>query len=428
MSANRTSFWKKNPVLLNKEYRAFLTIRFGLIFALSMQFTIVTYWIYHITGGSKLALGMVGLAEVIPVICCSLFSGHFVDVKEKRNLLLKLIVGYIFLGTCLFYLSLPHAGVFFSTQIIIASIYGFIFLGGILRSFLGPATFSLIGLIVPREQYANATSWGSMAWRLGAVLGPLLSGTIIAIKGIEVGMGMVVLFEILMFLPALYIKKKPVLKTSREPILQSIGEGLKFVLRTPELLGAQLLDMFSVLFGGAVALLPAVQNEFFPPSENFFSGAMAFGFLRAAPGIGALITLGLLAFIPLKTNPGRKLFACVAGFGMSIIVFGLSRNFFLSFVVLVFSGIFDAVSVVIRSTILQLVTPDNMRGRVASVNTMFISSSNELGDFESGLMATWLGTARAIVAGGMITLTVVLTTFLGNKKLKDFQFEEKQIQ
>jgi len=222
-----------------------------------------------------------------------------------------------------------------------------------------------------------------------------------------------------MFFPLLKITVKPILKKAKEPILQSVTEGLRFVIKTPTLLAAQCLDMFSVLFGGAVALLPVYQKEILHVNE------MGFGILRSAPGVGALLTLGLLAFLPLKTYPGRKLFVCVTGFALSIIIFGISKNFYLSFFMLLLSGMFDAVSVVIRSTILQLVTPDEMRGRVSAVNTMFVSSSNELGDFESGVMAHWLGTVRAVVTGGCITLGVIVFTFFKAPQLREFSFEEK---
>ena len=195
---------------------------------------------------------------------------------------------------------------------------------------------------------------------------------------------------------------------------------MQFVLKTPTLLAAQCLDMFAVLFGGAVALLPVYQKEILHVNE------MGFGILRSAPGIGALLTLGLLAFLPLRTDPGRKLFLCVTGFAVSIIIFGISTNFYLSFFMLLLSGMFDAVSVVIRSTILQLVTPDAMRGRVSAVNTMFVSSSNELGDFESGLMAHWLGTVRAVVTGGCITLGVIAFTFFKAPQLREFSFDEAE--
>ncbi|MGC4039520.1 MAG: MFS transporter [Flavobacterium sp.] len=417
--AKVSGFFYKNPSLKIKEFQAYLTSRLGVIFSLNMQSTILYYWVYHITN-DKLSLGFVGLAEVIPAIGCSLFAGHFVDQNEKRKMVLTCLVGYITIAVCLAILALPITHQNLSTTTIVCFIYFFVFIGGIFRSFFSPSMFSLFGLVVPREHYANATSWSSMSWQMGAVLGPLVAGFIIAWFGIPFGLFAVLGIQLLLFIPLLSISVKPILKKEKEPILQSVSDGLRFVFKTPTLLAALSLDMFSVLFGGAVALLPVYQKEILHVNE------MGFGILRAAPGIGALLTLGLLAFLPLKTYPGRKLFLCVAGFALSIIIFGISRNFFLSFFMLLLSGMFDAVSVVIRSTILQLVTPDAMRGRVSAVNTMFVSSSNELGDFESGVMASWLGTVRAVVVGGCLTLGVVVFTFFKAPQLRDFSFEEKE--
>lgn len=412
-------FFKKNPSLLIKEFRYFLAIRFGLIFALNMQITIIFYWVYHLTN-DKLALGFVGLAEVIPAIGCSLFAGHFVDLTEKRRMVLTCISSYILLATGLFILTTPFSVGHLGVQTSLYLIYFFVFCGGIIRSFMGPSVFSLFGLVVPRKNYANATSWSSMFMQTGSVLGPLAAWLLIALDGVLAGMLAVVIIEALLLIPILSIGVKPILKKEREPVLQSLTQGLRFVFKTPALLGAQCLDMFSVLFGGAVALLPVYQKEILHVDE------VGFGILRSAPGIGALLTLSILAFLPLRTHPGKKLFAAVTGFALCIIGFGLSTNFLLSFFMLLFSGMFDAVSVVVRSTILQLVTPDEMRGRVASVNTMFVSSSNELGDFESGVMAHWLGTVRAVVVGGCITLGVVAVTFMSAPQLRKFRFEEEE--
>nr|WP_298224002.1 MFS transporter [Flavobacterium sp.] len=383
-----------------------------------MQSTIIYFWIYQLTN-DKLSLGLVGLAEVIPAIGCSFFSGHVVDENEKRKMVIRCLSGYIFIGCCLFGIALPITQAQLPIGASQCLIYLFVFVGGVIRAFYSPSMFSLFGLIVPREHYPNATSWSSMAWQMGAVLGPLAAGFLIAWIGIPFGLLGVVIIQMAMFLPLLKITVKPILKKAKEPILQSVTEGLRFVMKTPTLLAAQCLDMFSVLFGGAVALLPVYQKEILHVNE------MGFGILRSAPGVGALLTLGLLAFLPLKTYPGRKLFVCVTGFAVSIIIFGISKNFYLSFFMLLFSGMFDAVSVVIRSTILQLVTPDEMRGRVSAVNTMFVSSSNELGDFESGVMAHWLGTVRAVVTGGCITLGVIAFTFFKAPQLREFSFEEK---
>ena len=410
-------FFGKNPSLKIREFNYYLTVRFGLIFGLNLQSTIIYYWVYHVTS-DKLALGFVGLAEVIPAIACSFFSGHVVDQNEKRKMVLWCILGYLVVGAGLFALSLPQMTKVLEFKTLLCVIYLFVFIGGVLRAFYSPSMFALFGLVVPRKHYPNATSWSSMAWQFGAVIGPLAGGFLIALVGIHYGLLSVVVLMSVLLIPLLAIGVKPILKKEKEPVLKSVTEGLKFVWKTPALLGAQCLDMFSVLFGGAVALLPVYQKEILHVNE------MGFGILRAAPGVGALITLGLLAFLPLKTNPGKKLFICVAGFALSIIIFGISKNFYLSCLMLLFSGMFDAVSVVIRSTILQLVTPDAMRGRVAAVNTMFVSSSNELGDFESGVMAHWLGTVRAVVTGGCITLGVVIYTFWRAPQLRNFTFEE----
>ncbi|MBD3583836.1 MFS transporter [Flavobacterium selenitireducens] len=407
-------FLSKNPALSIVEFRYFLSVRFGMIFALNMQSTIIYYWVYHITN-DKLSLGLVGLAEVIPAVCFSLFAGHIVDLNEKRKMLLLCLTGYVALGAGLAALSLPRME-YLTIDTRLHIIYFLVFLGGMIRAFYGPSGFAMSGLVVPRDLYPNATSWSSMAWQMGAVCGPLVAGFLIAGIGITAGMFAVLAVELLLLFPLLKIGVKPVIKKEKEPVLRSLTEGVRFVWNTPALLGAQCLDMFSVLFGGAVALLPVFQKEILMVDET------GFGILRAAPGMGALCTMALLAFLPLRTNPGRKLFICVTGFALSIIVFGLSKSFLLSFFALMFSGMFDAVSVVIRGTILQLVTPDHMRGRVSSVNTIFISSSNELGDFESGVMAHWLGAVRAVVTGGCITLGVIGITFFSAPQLRNFTF------
>jgi MFS family permease len=412
-------FFGKNPSLKIREFLYYLAVRFGVIFALNLQSTIIYYWVYHVTN-DKLALGFVGLAEVIPAITCSFFSGHVVDHNEKRKMIFLCMIGYILVGGALFIAALPFVENHIEFKALLCIIYALVFVGGALRAFYSPSMFALFGMVVPRKHYPNATSWSSMAWQFGAVLGPLAGGFLIAIVGIDFGLLAVVVLILALLIPLFAIGVKPILKKEKEPVLKSVTEGLKFVVKTPALLGAQCLDMFSVFFCGAVALLPVYQKEILHVDE------MGFGILRAAPGVGALITLGLLAFLPLKTYPGRKLFLCVTGFALSIIVFGISKNFYLSFFMLLLSGMFDAVSVVIRSTILQLVTPDAMRGRVSAVNTMFVSSSNELGDFESGVMAHWLGTVRAVVTGGCLTLGVIAVTFFAAPQLRNFSFDEEK--
>ncbi len=414
LSPSPKSFFAKNPSLLIVEFQRYLLLRLGIIFGLNMQITVIYFWVYQLTA-DKLSLGLVGLAEVIPAIGVSFFSGYVVDHNEKRKMVLACLSGYIALALSLFFMAMAQPQI--PTGWLVNLIYILVFLGGVLRSFYSPSMFALFGMVVPREHFPNATTWSSMAWHLGAVLGPLAAGFGIAWKGIAPSLFVVFALLTSLLLPLLAIASKPVIKKVKEPVLQSVVEGLAFVWKTPVLLSALCLDMFSVLFGGAVALLPVYQKEILLVDE------MGFGLLRSAPGIGALITMALLAFLPLRTNPGRKLFFCVGGFAVSIIIFGISKNFYLSMFMLLLSGMFDAVSVVIRSTILQLVTPDAMRGRVSAVNTMFVSSSNELGDFESGVMAHWLGTVRAVVTGGCITLGVVIYTYFRAPQLRHFSFE-----
>ncbi len=414
-------FFKKNPALLHREFVYYLMVRFGVIFALNMQSTIIYFWVYNITG-DKLKLGLVGLAEVIPAVLVSLFSGHFVDLHEKKKLLVFCVISYLILGLILFGLTTSFMSQHLSLDVILYGIYLAVFLGGAVRAFYGPSSFAMMGMLVPRSEYPNAANWSSMSWQLGAVFGPVIAGAVIAWKGTEAGMFLVLMVELVPLIFLMLIAKKPILKKVSEPILQSLSEGMRFVFKTPVLLGALCLDLFSVLFGGAVALLPVYQKEILHVGET------GFGLLRAAPGMGSLMTLLLIAFIPLKTNPGYKLFASVFAFGICIILFGISTNFYWSMFLLFLSGAFDAVSVMIRGTILQLVTPDEMRGRVAAVNTMFISSSNELGDFESGVMAHWLGTVRAVVVGGCLTLGVVVTTYWRAPQLRRFSFDEAKKQ
>lgn len=373
--------------------------------------TVISYMIYRLTK-DELSLGMLGLAEVIPAVGFSMFSGHFVDRKEKRTLLFYSAIGYLLLTAYFTVLAVPSFQQKTGITVVSWLVYAGIFIGGMLRAFLSPAAFSLFGLIIPRRLYSSATTWSSTSWQLGAVFGPLLGGTMIAATNFEVSLISVFVIEIISLIALLTIPKQRVLLKEKEPILKSLGEGLQFVFRTQVVLAALALDMFAVLFGGAVALLPVFADDILKVGE------VGFGWLRAAPGIGSISTLLLLSFIPLKTKPGIKLLFCIAGFGLTTIIFGVSNMFILSFFMLLIGGMFDAVSVVIRGTVLQLYTPDQMRGRVAAVNTMFISSSNELGALESGVTAKWMGTIPAVVFGGCMTLVVAGITYFKAPALK----------
>lgn len=416
-----TSFFSKNKALEYPLFRNYLLLRFTIIMALNMQAAIVSYYVYQLTH-DKLSLGIIGLCEVIPAIGFSLFSGHFVDQREKRSLILWCTVVYLLLSLFFVGLAMPYTRQQFSVTAIVWLLYAGIFVGGALRAFFSPSSFALMGLLVPRSLYPNATTWSSASWQAGAVFGPLAGGFLLAFAGYEWSLLTVASVEIITLFAVLRIPRQTILNTSKEPALKSLKEGLRFVFSTQIVLAALSLDMFAVLFGGAVALLPVYADDILKVGE------VGYGWLRAAPGIGTIIALFIMSLMPLHRKPGAKLAWSIVGFGLTTIVFGycgyfgtntlfsisgfgLSAGFLVAFFMLFAGGMFDAVSVVIRGTVLQLHTPDKMRGRVAAVNTMFISSSNELGAMESGLTAKLMGTVPAVVFGGVMTLVVVVVTW-----------------
>jgi len=397
---------KKDPyaALRFKEFNIFLALRFALVFGWSMQFIIIEWQVYSLTK-NPLSLGIIGLMEVIPAVSMALFAGHIVDQKEKRNLLAKCIAAFSIISLGLFLLTWPKIIGDWSTNTILYSIYALVFFGGFLRSFFGPTIFSLIALIVPKRVYPNAATWSSSTWQMASVLGPAFAGLSINWIGVHWSLSIVFVLVILSLIILFKIPKKPILNPKiGEPVMESLREGVRFVFKTKAILGAITLDMVAVLFGGAVALLPIFAQDILEV------GSQGFGVLRAAPAVGAFLTMLVTAYIPISKNAGMKLLVSIFGFGVCIIVFGLSSVFWISVVALFFSGVTDGVSMVIRQTILQLKTPDHMRGRVSSVNSMFVGSSNELGAFESGLTAKLMGTVTAVVFGGTMTLITVITT------------------
>ena len=395
---------KRDPyaALRIKEFNIFLALRFVLVFAWSMQFIVVEWQVYSLTK-DPLSLGLIGLMEIIPALGMALFAGHIVDQKEKRNLFLCIIALFSLISLGLFLIS--SDSISWDKKTILYSIYAFVFFGGLLRSFFGPTIFSLIALIVPKKVYPNAATWSSSTWQMASILGPAIGGFTINWIGVHWSLSIIfILVMIALFLGSL-ISRKPVMNPKiGEPVLQSLKEGVRFVFNTKAILGALTLDMVAVLFGGAVALLPIFAQDILKV------GSEGFGILRAAPAVGAFLTMLITAYIPISKNAGLKLLIAIFGFGLSIIAFGLSTIFWVSVVALFFSGVTDGVSMVIRQTILQLKTPDHMRGRVASVNTMFVGSSNELGAFESGVTAKLMGTVTAVVFGGSMTILTVITT------------------
>ena len=399
--------------VLNGNFRYFLGYRFLMTMATLMQSVIVSWHMYSLTK-NVVWLGMIGLVEVIPQISISLFAGHYVDLWDRkkiiRNTTMLLLLGSVILT--LYSIESFHSYERFG----IWPIFVTIFLTGLSRGVLMPAHSALLGQIVEKKDYANAATWNSANWQVGAVMGPAVGGLIYGFSSISIAYGSVFVLYLASVLMVGNVKAKPLeinaVKSAEEDIFSRIKEGIRFVMKSPELVGAFSLDMFAVLFGGAVALLPVFA------SEVLHIGPEGLGFLRACPAVGAILMSVYMMFNPPAKNSGKILFVVVSAFGLCMIGFAFSTNLWLSAFLLFLSGVFDNVSVVIRGTILQLYTPDEMRGRVASVNSIFIGSSNELGAFESGITAKWMGLIPSVVFGGIMTLVVVGATAKINPVLR----------
>lgn len=385
-------------------FRYLIAIRFLAILAVMMQAVAVGWQIYAMTN-DPLSLGLVGLAEALPALSISLFAGHYVDHHRLKKILRATIAVFALMAAMLCLLSiLPPI---FGT----APFYVAVIVGGLARAFLGPAMFALTGHVVPKELYANATTWSTTLWQTGAVTGPLIAG-FVYIAGPEWVYGVETLFFLVAivligFLPSARARTLP----PATPVIASLMQGVRFVFAQPIILSALSLDMFAVLFGGAVAMLPVFAKDI------LMVGPVGLGWLRAAPAIGSIIAAVFIAHSQPR-HAGKVLLACVTGFGLCMIGFGLSTSFLLSMALLLVSGLVDGVSVVLRGTIVQTFTPDEMRGRVASVNMMFIGSSNELGAFESGVAARLMGVVPSVVFGGIMTLVVVAVTAWRSPQLR----------
>ncbi len=412
---------KKDPFSSLKipEFRWFILMRLAIVLAWSMQFVLIEWEVYRITK-NPWSLGLIGLIEVIPAVVMALFAGHIVDQSEKRSMLLKCFVGTATISILFCYLVHPETAKTIGKQPFLYGIYALVFLGGIIRAFIIPSVFSLLGLIVSKSQFTNAATWSSSSWQFSAVIGPALAGFLIGGIGVFNSMIFVTISIFLGIFMLLQISKKPILnKKIGEPVTESLKAGITFVFQNKIILNALSLDMLAVLFGGAVALLPIFAQDILKV------GSEGFGILRAAPAIGGLLTMLASTMFSIEKNTGKKLLLAVFGFGICIIVFGLSQNFWISVIALFLSGVTDGFSVVIRSTILQIYTPDDMRGRVSSVNSIFVGSSNELGAFESGLTSKLFGVVNAVVFGGIMTLLVVGTTAVASPKFRDLEIEKE---
>lgn len=407
----------KNPYapLKMREFRFFIAGRFLFIMGLRMTGTVIGWWMYILTE-SPLALGLVGLSEVIPALSLALYAGHRIDKSEKRKLLLTCVLFYIICIGLLVFLSSSFTLQQFDKWTIAACIFGVIAATGAIRAFSGPTFSSMIAQIVPEQLLPSAASISSATWLTGSIAGHAVGGILIGYLGIHATFWIILSFVITGFFLLRNLSVKPFLNKAASKTWQSVKEGIDYVFKTKELLGAMTLDLFAVLFGGAVALVPIFAKDILKV------GPEGFGWLNAATDMGSIIMVTILTIYPLKRKQGKVLFFVVAGFGACIILFALSELYWLSFFALMLSGCMDGTSVIIRSTILQLKTPPELRGRVMSVSSMFINSSNEFGQFESGVAAKLMGTVNSVIFGGSMTIAVTVFTWFKAPSLRKMEY------
>ncbi len=396
-----------------KDFQWFVTARFLLTFGIQMQSVIVGWQVYQLTH-SALSLGLIGLSEAIPFFSVTLFAGHIADIVSRKKIILVSNLVYLICAVALLLISTKFN--FILTEHGVFPIYVIIFTTGLARGVISPATSAYAAQLVPRELFGNASTWNSLAWQTAEVTGPAAGGLIYGFYGIGYAYLLVIIMSAAGFTFFTLVSPKPLPERKvKESIRASLSQGLRFVFNEQIILSAITLDMFAVFFGGAVSVLPIFADRV------LHIGAKGLGFLRAAPAVGEIIMSIVQAHYPPFKNAGRNLLFCVFGFGLSMICFALSKNFYLSIFLLLLSGLFDNVSVVIRATIMQLFTPDEMRGRVSAVNGIFIGSSNELGSFESGLAATIMGLIPSVIFGGSMTLIVVAAIRIFAPKLKNLK-------
>jgi len=407
MNATQDAF----AALRYRDFSIIVTLnQFCLTLAILIQEIIVAYSLYKINK-DPLTLGLIGLAEAIPFIALSLWGGCFADRFNKQTIM----------KICLFFaipLPLVLWGLFHAyglKQIELSTlswgVYAVIFGLGTIRGFYNPSATSLKPFLIPRDIYANGATWTTIGWQSGVIIGPMLGGLMLAFLGRETSFISVAVLLSLCFLLVNLLSKRTFPKIETERVLQSLGEGFRFIAKTKIVLWAISLDLVSVLFGGVIALLPIFAEDILK------IGPEGLGYLRAAPSIGALITMIALTRFPPTQHAWRNMLLAVAGFGLFTLLFAYSDYLWLSLFALAMTGACDSISVVIRQTILQIYPPENMRGRVAAVNGMFVSSSNELGAFESGLAAKYLGPVIATVFGGSMTLLVIALSWAKTKDL-----------
>lgn len=407
---------KSFAALRYTEFRMYIIARFFFIMVLTMQATLISWEVFAITK-DPFSIGLIGLVEFIPAVIMAIYSGYIIDKSDKKKLLHLSLAGNLILTILFAYITSEHALAIFNKSAVLICIYVIAFLTGIARAFSGPTSFALVSMLVPKQKLPNATSWHSSSWQIAAVSGPAVGGLLYGEKGITFAFIIMIIMLSFAVLVLVFIKPKPpVALLKKEPMLKSIQEGFRFVWHSKEILGVLSLDLFAVFFGGATALLPYFSDQILK------TGPEGLGILRSAPGIGAILVMLIINFLPMKKQQGKIMLFCVGGFGLMMIVFGLSTFFWISFAALLISGILDGISVIVRSTVLQLKTPEAMKGRVSSLNSIFIISSNELGAFESGFASRLLGVVPAVVFGGTMTIGVVVYNWIKNPAIKKLNY------
>lgn len=410
------NFPKLDPYIALRfsDFRIFVAVKILMTIALQFQAVIVGWQVYSITH-DPLSLGLIGLVEIIPNFSVTLFAGHFADLYDRKKIVFSCLSVLLLCSISLFYTSYHvevHHQLYF--------LYTIIAISGFARGIISPSLFSIMTECVPKEHYVNSTSWHSTLWQIAFMLGAGISGFLfsaISYNAYLAIMGCVITAMIVFT----FMSPKPHLTINdrKASMFGSINSGIKFVFSSQIFLGAISLDLFAVLFGGAVALLPIYANDILKV------GPQGLGFLKAAPSLGSFLMAFIVVYWPPVKNTGKKLLWAVFGFGICMIVFGISKNFYLSVFVLAISGACDNISVVVRGTIMQSLIPAEMKGKVYAVNSIFIGSSNEIGAFESGLAAKLMGVVPSVVFGGTMTLLVVAFTAIKAPKLKNLNFLSK---
>lgn len=385
-----------------RDFRFYLLARLFMTMAIQMQAVIVGWQVYSFTK-DPFSLGLIGLAEAIPFIISSLIGGHTADIIPRKKLILWFTLLLIVCTGSLLFFTLNFSNIL--SRFKTAPIYAVIFFIGMVRGFLAPAITAFFAQVIPREHYPNGIAWNSNVWQFASVTGPAIGGFIYGFAGITSAYSTVFVFLVISFIAFFLIPSRPLpAYDAEESLFSRLTSGVRFVFQNQVVLGALSLDLFAVLFGGAIAMLPVFASDILKV------GPEGLGVMRAAPFAGSVLTGLILAHRPPMRRAGKNLFLAITGFGIATILFAVSRNFYLSIFLLFLTGAFDSISVIVRGTILQLMTPDNMRGRVSAVNNIFIGSSNEIGAFESGLAAKLIGLVPSVIFGGTMTILIVAVT------------------